>query len=447
MSRAWRFGVVALLAACAPTDDVGSEAMPAVRVRQAQDVSVPMVAWAAPEGQLSRVVAEDAEGGQVATEWVEGTGAEWDQVLLGLAAGTAYRAWGELEDGTTFGETEFTTDPLPAGFAEWTTEGSPGWRGWMLTALLGTLPRPALLDEHGRVSWYGPQLPNCKLVRSAFRPEGDGVWSLIEYMDPKRSELVATSWTGEELERWPAAGWSHDFVPLSNGEMFWIQNQCVNVDGVGRVCADAVMRGTPGSGNDPVRVWAAMQTFDPATDGTVLADGDWSHANALDHVEGSGVLHLGLRGFSAILDIDAGTGEVVRQLGGPHATHTPTDADASFDSQHQFQFYGDDHVVIHDNRDSASGSRILTLRVDDEAGTVSTESIIEPGNGVWDFVLGDVDRSSAGTLVTWSTAGLLVDYAPDGTERWRATSALGTAFAYTTRSNDLPGMAAAEPLE
>jgi hypothetical protein len=57
------------------------------------------------------------------------------------------------------------------------------------------------------------------------------------------------------------------------------------------------------------------------------------------------------------------------------------------------------------------------------------------------YALGDVDRADDGsTLVTWSTSGLVDDFAPDGTLRASIAAELGVVFGYTNRLTKLPGM-------
>lgn len=446
MSRRRLLGGLLFASACTSSAPEPA-AVPALRIRQPEATPVSGAEWTTPDGKRSRVVAEGPDGERIATDWVEGSGEAWDQPLLGLAAGTDYLGWIELEDGTTFGEVSFTTDALPTRFAEWSTEGVPGWRGWTLSTVLGSIPRPVLLDEHARVAWYGPELPEQSTpIRSAFRAEGDGVWTLVERADPADNELVATSWTGEELARHPAAEWTHDFHPLASGGMLWLQTECYRLDGIGPVCGVKLMQGTPGEDRKPLKLWSAFDSFDPTTDGTVGADADWVHANALDVDEGARLARVGLRGLNAIVEIDLSTREVVRQIGGPHSSYAPADELATFDGQHQFEFYGDGKLVVHDNRATGDASRVVTLQLDDEAGTASTIEVIELDPPVWVFALGDVDRATSGTYITWSTAGVVTEHAPTGEERWRATAGLGTAFAYSTRTTELPGMAPVEGL-
>ncbi len=446
MGRGWPLYAVALLAAC--VDDAGSPSADALQVLQPADTPVSEVRWTAPDGQSSRIVAEDPEGRQTATDWVVGTGAAEAQLFLGLAAATDYHAWIELEDGSTYGDTDFTTDPLPTEFAEWSTEGKAGWRGWMLTNVLGSISRPVLLDDEGRVTWYGPEAPaGSTVIRAAFRAEGDGVWVLVEEEDRTLNELRAYAWTGEVLATYPAAEWTHDFVPLESGELAWLKYQCERMEGLGPVCGEIVSVGVPGTEARPRRVWSTFDDFDPTVDGVVNSGGDWSHANALDVDEAAGVAHVSLRGLNAIVEVGLGGEGLLRQIGGPHPTYAAVDEAAVLDGQHQFQFYGGDRVIVHDNRFTGTASRVVTLRLDDEAGTVEALEELTLDPTVWVYALGDVDRSVQGTLVTWSTAGILSDHDASGQERWRATGSLGTAFGYTTRTTELPGMAPVEPID
>ena len=84
------------------------------------------------------------------------------------------------------------------------------------------------------------------------------------------------------------------------------------------------------------------------------------------------------------------------------------------------------------------------MEFDDDAGTMTAVGVINPDPELWGYFLGDVDRFGSGTLVTWSSAGIIAKYDPDGVEDWSLASNLGVAFGYTTRITALPGMAAVE---
>ncbi|MSQ03354.1 MAG: hypothetical protein EXR71_15920 [Myxococcales bacterium] len=397
--------------------------------------------WTAPASQRSRVVAEEEDGDRVTTSWAVGEDEAIEQDMLGLAAATPYRAWVELEDGSNSPVTDFVTEPPPARLPSWTVAGTAGWRGWMLTELLGSGRRAVLLDAKGRITWYSERFASGDpTIRAALRSEGDGVWVLgASTVEPAAAYLRAYGWDSIELLEYHVPGWTHDFVVLASGEFVWLEDDCRLLDSGETVCGERVMRGSPADLPAAQELWSVFENFDPETDGVV--DGsDWTHANALDVDEAAGRVSVGLRGLSAIVQLDLETGAVLRQIGGPHSDYVPANADSTIDGQHQFEFFGENSAIIYDNRPTGANSRVVTMEFDDGAGTMTAVSEIQPDPRVRGAYLGDVDRFGAGTLVTWSAAGILAKYGTDDANDWSLSSDLGNAFGYTKRITELPGM-------
>jgi hypothetical protein len=98
-------------------------------------------------------------------------------------------------------------------------------------------------------------------------------------------------------------------------------------------------------------------------------------------------------------------------------------------------------LLIHDNRRADVGSRIMRLQFDGSEASVVEEFQHSPP--LWDYILGDVDRSEQGdTLVTWSVGGVMEHFSPSNESLWTMTLSVGNAYGYTQRLYSLPGMAA-----
>lgn len=396
-----------------------------------------VASWPADAAERTRVEIGDDAGPWLATEWAEPGNGRRTATLLGMPADTDWTVRVVTESGAEADAVEFHAAALPVDFPVWNVTGEPGWAGWLLTTALVDPARVVILDPSGRVVWFAT-LPEGPVAGGRSRPRNDGLGVWWADMDEQPAELVGVSWSGRELDRASVSGLNHDYTELADGRFAWSRFDCREVDGLGRVCGNSLQVGVPG-GEAEAR-FSTFDEFDPAVDGEVDEDGDWTHANALWVDEPGGVAWFGLRNFDAILEIDLESGAVLGQLGGPHATWAP-EPGAGTRKQHRFDVLPDGHLLIHDNGEPGVGSRVVEVALDDAAGTASMVEVLRHDPPPFDYALGDVTRGADGsTLVTWSTAGMIDDFAPDGTLRATIAGELGTAFGYTTRLDALPGM-------
>ena len=308
----------------------------------------------------------------------------------------------------------------------------------MLVSTLDDAPRVVLLDEHGRVAWFA-SLGETRVAggRARMRRDGKGVW--FAAMNEQPATLTSLDWVGDVIEKDEVEGLNHDYSELTDGRLAWDSYDCRNHETLGRVCGNAIQVGDPSGAS--LTAFDTWDEFDPTVDGEVTGDGDWTHANALFVDPDEKSAWFGLRNFDAILHVDLATGRVLDQVGGPHATLTPATPTAETHLQHRFEVLDNGNLLIHDNGTEKSNSRVVELALDHEAGKASVVQILQHDPPVYDYALGDVDRGADGsTLVTWATAGLIDDFAPDGTIRATISADLGMAFGYNNRVTALPGM-------
>jgi hypothetical protein len=395
-------------------------------------------AWRAVGDAATRVEITGEDGPWSATDWFPAGEAPVKAMLLGLLPDAEWTAQLRTEAGDITATTTFRTPALPPPVPTLELTGEPGWEGWLLTSALDAESQVLLLDARGRVLWF-TALHETPVAGGRVRPrqDGRGVWYAA--MGEQPAELVSVSWDGRELSHQSVDGLNHDYTELIDGSFVWNTYDCRKDDALGRVCGNAVRKGDPGTEGE--LLFSTWDEFDPLLDGDVEGEGDWTHCNALFVDETRGSAWLGSRNFGAILELDLTTGEVLTQVGGPHTTLEPTDDQARTLQQHRFDVIDENTLLVHDNSFAQFGSRAVELKLDRSAGTVEAVAELRHDPDVWVYALGDVDRADDGsTLVTWSTSGLVDDFAPDGTLRASIAAELGVVFGYTNRLTKLPGM-------
>lgn len=392
----------------------------------------------------SRVEVRDASGTVLWTDWQEPSSNGHEALLLGLSPGQSYTAVAAARDGLSTVPSAFDTEPLPTDFPTWSTEGTPGWEGFLVGSLLGDTSNVVVMNDGGEVVWYHEEVSDTRVIRARPRVDGRGLWyaAFRDTDETAAPELVSVDWRGQELYREAIDHFTHDFVEHQDGTLGLLLEDLRPVDGYeGDVRGNSVVQFAPGEA--PTTVFSTWDIWEPGPDGQVHDGNTWTHGNALDWDEDTRCYTVGFRGQDALVEVSADSGEVRRQVGGPTSTYTFVDgAQESFD-QHQFQWVTGG-VLIFDNGVSETGSRAVEFGLDDEAGTATERWSYQHDPALWVYALGDVDRASDGsTLVTFSTAGVIDDVTADGDVRWSLTTGLGTVLGYTTRVTALPGVSRA----
>ncbi len=389
----------------------------------------------------SRVEVQGANGDVLTTAWQAPSDEGHEALLLGLYPGEAYSAAAATRDGGRSVPSAFETSPLPGDFPTWSTEGTPGWDGFLVGSLLGDSSNVVVMDEHGQVLWFHEEVSDTRVIRARPRVDGRGIWyaAFRDTDETAAPELVSVSWQGDQLYREAIDNFTHDFVEQADGTLGLLLEDPRPVTGYeDDVRGNRVIQFQPGE--SPDEVFSTWDIWVPDVDGQVHDGNTWTHGNALDWDEETRAYTIGFRGQDALVEVGADSGEVRRQVGGPTSTYRfVSGAVESFD-QHQFQWV-DGGVLIFDNGVSETGSRAVEFALDDEAGTATERWSYQHDPVLWVYALGDVDRADDGsTLVTFSTSGVIDDLSADGEPRWSLTTGLGTVLGYTTRVSSLPGV-------
>ncbi|MBM4391304.1 MAG: aryl-sulfate sulfotransferase [Deltaproteobacteria bacterium] len=400
---------------------------------------VVVATWSA-TAERSRVEVNDGETEVIVTEWQEASDEAHFVPLLGLPSGGAYSAVVVTESGTATLPSTFESPAVPNDFPTWTTEGTPGWEGYMVGSLLGDTSYVTIMDEQGRAVWFLQEEGDTRVIRARPRVDGRGLWFAAsrETAADDAPELVSVDWMGEELHREEIPYFSHDFVEHADETLGLLLEDVRDVEGFDvPVHGNRVTELVPGDAM--VEVFTTFDAWSPSESGALHQEEDWTHGNALDWDEDTQLYTAGFRGQNAIVEFDR-SGKLHRQLGGPTATYEFADKAAAIYNQHQFQWV-DGGILVFDNRVAETGSRAVRYDLDDATGLATVAWSFEPEPPLWVYALGDVDENADGVLVTFSTSGTIVDVSLDAKPRWSLSADLGTVLGYTTRVPTLPGVA------
>lgn len=394
--------------------------------------TVANVRWTEPAEARSRIIAENADGVRIVGDWQPPGGGRL--AVVGLKADTSYDLFVEPEGGEPGAPVSFTTGSLPTSLPTWTTTGTPGWRGFAVTSLQGANQWAIVLDEEGDPVWFSQVSQDGRLVRARARMDGLGVWVVPTKIDDKvsPSDLIGLDWNGNEIERHTIEHFSHDYVEVEPGIIAFLLYEPRDIDGVltvGNTITELTLKtGEQRQVFSSYDLWGNYFGEEPDAE-------PWAGGNAIDFDAESGTYGAGFRQLDAIIEVDRESGEVGRQLGGPHSDFVFADPASAPHQHHQFQWF-DDGILVFDNRESDEYSRVTEFSLTNATADVVWTHQTNPP--VWVYALGDVDRAQDGSsFLTWTTAGILEDIDPEGAGRWSLSTEFGSAFGFLERGNRL----------
>jgi hypothetical protein len=340
--------------------------------------------------------------------------------------------------------TGFLTNELPSVSAE-----GDGQDRFTVTTLINTSGAmgPAILDEKGRIVWFYSDAAGKAgytglwTYRARLSQDGKGLiynTGFVSYQESEASTIVRVSFDGSEVETTPVPYISHDFTEMADGSSIAIvklMKDDVQGDEIVEVGTDGAI--TP--------LWDSWDCFDPDDLGDPDQPG-WTWANALKVDLEEDAWYLGMRNFSSIARIDAGTGSCDWVFGHYGATFSPPKDAPHFGFQHNFLIEGDE-ITIFDNAGSSEwneggrevGSRVLKYRIDPEKGVATSLWSFHPDPPVNSLELGDVHRVENGDLIVNYGAAGQIDRlgADDDAVLWRVNASMGGAFGYSSQETEL----------
>ena len=373
--------------------------------------------------------------------------------VLGLHASTSYGA--QLVAYNRCGATTgpilpFTTAALPADLPTYATAGTSPSPGYTVFA---AGPYGLVIDDTGRVVWYhrfpnGPGLnfqaqPNGRYAARPQAAAGD-VAAWVELAPD--GAITRTFGCANGLQ--PRM---HDLIAERDGS-YWMlcdETRTIDLSAQGK-SKDARVLGTGvqhrSAAGDVLFEWSAfdhleieLNVLDPVDrDAAVI---NWTHGNALD-LDSDGNLLVSFRNLSEVTKIDTRTGGVMWRLGGKHNAFAFDNLDGSeFVHQHGARAVSGAQLLLLDNLGEPQGSRAERYEIDAVRRVVRLRGSYGLAAGLVAQVGGSAQALPDGhTLVSFGSAGGVVEYDSAGTEVWRLTGTPGYIFrAQRIRSLYQPG--------
>ena len=402
--------------------------------------TVGVATWTAAGDVRSRIEVDGPDGPWLVTDWQEPTVLH-SATLLGLLPDTDWTARAVTEAGESSHDVPFSTGSVSADMPRWTTSGTPGWSGYLLTSFISDPGMVVILDEQGRVVWYKEAKAGQRVIRVRLRPDGGGLrYAEIEPVTvTEKSALVEVGWGGDESSRIPVAQFHHDFADAEGGAAACIVSDIRPGRSGEDVLGDSIVVVDPDGTQTPV--WSSWDDWEVPRDSDMLQQ-SWTHANAIATDPVGGGYWLGMRELQRIVQV-LPDGTVGKQIGGAESSYTFADSADRPMFQHQFQIL-EGGVVMFDDRDPTTGedSRVLELALDDVAMTAAAAWTWHRDPPYSVLALGGVDRAADGsTIAVFSSGGLIDDISPEGELRWELATEIGVAVPYVVRLAELPGVA------
>ena len=310
--------------------------------------------------------------------------------------------------------------------------------GFLVGALITAPAAAVIIDPDGQIVWGYVDTAQDMLGRARLSRDGQSVWMMgINAHNLEENSLLQVALDGTELQRIDVGAGHHDFVELEDGSLAWLSHELQEVDGVNVLGDSLTVRAPDGSTST---LWSIFDWRE--YDGSEGLEGEngngnpigggviWTHCNSLAFQDGA--WYLGSLGLSAIMKIDATTGELLWTFGSKTSDFTDAEGDPSLLSfQHHFQVLDDSLLIFENGSTERSASRAVEFSFDQQTPVVEEIWTYEPDPDLYTFSLGNPQRLPDGsTLVNFATSGQIDQVSPEGEVVWRLSSYLGTAFGY-----------------
>jgi hypothetical protein len=360
--------------------------------------------------------------------------------VLGMLADKRYLlnavAW--WSNGKVIGDDiDFTTGSLPPDLPQYAASGADPSPGFVVFAagVYGIV-----IDNLGRIVWYrrfpyGPGLnfmaqPDGHYAARPSTPDPGGPATWLE-LDPL-GNITRTLGCANGLVPRP-----HDLISKREGD-YWLlcdESRTMDLSEVGGL-SNAVVTGTAvqhlDSAGNLLFQWSPFEHFaitDGSPDDLKGTKVNWTHGNGLEF-DTDGNLLVSFRNLNEITKIDVATGAVIWRMGGRRNQFTFSGSSSpAFSGQHGVRVSATGEVAILDNIGTPGESRAEHYAIDAASHTARLTRYYSPLPHVVTLIGGSVQRLDGGrTLVSFGTAGRVVEYDAAGAVKWTIDGNPGYVF-------------------
>ncbi len=394
-----------------------------------------------------------AEGGPVhSTPLFPNQDAHHSATLYGMPPLTLvhYEVFTQAEGGLLTASGDIETGGAPSGLPEFKVliydVASMSSEPHVLATVAGAETYLVVLDRLGRVLWYRAlrhEHPSLVPLSLGFDLEGRGLFAGAFFQglpEPQEdferpiSQALTYDLQGELLDATELPGAHHDLVQLPDGGLAtilydpraWVdpeQGKEVLVSG------DALVEITPaGEAEALFSTWdwaepVVHESFYMGSD----KSGDWTHANGLSYNPASNSYLLSLGNMDTVLEIDAGSGELLRQFGGVGGYQV--EDEEPFRYQHDAHWSDEGTLLLTTSLPHEDRVMAVEYQVDDTTGTLRELWEFGRYEGFHSIAGGTVRRLENGnTVLNTGYGGQVVEVDPSGAPVWELAVSMGGAF-------------------
>lgn len=339
-----------------------------------------------------------------------------------------------------------TTGHLPAWVPDLTYEASApeASEGGLTLLPIITLSSSGavMVDSKGRVVWSFPPQDVGTDLFFRMRMAADGHHVLIDSQSASAElpgTVVAISMDGSDIHQVDVVGGHTDFVEYTPGGYASIAWDLREIEGR-KILGDTIVEIAPdGAARE---VWNVWDWFEPDLSVTwpsfYPADPEvegWSHINGLTYDPIEDAYYITMTFNSGVAKIDRASGDLLWWIGSDAGADIQLPA-GTIVYPHSVQLLEDGLLVFSRGNyyDSTAYSEVVELDLEEAAGRAEGRWSYSAPDRLLVPSLGSAQRLDRGnTLVSWSTAGRVVEVTPDGTVAWQVSTAIGSAFGFAER--------------
>ncbi len=327
---------------------------------------------------------------------------------------------------------------------------------YILGTAFGTVPCVYVIDREGNWLWYKRVSPLKNPIELNFERGTNNILFnsfLIDHSEDD-SNVTRVSIDGTVDEDIDTPLGHHAFTELPDGSIAYIAIDVRDYDMGGDGKLEPVVGDVPPDGGEPTTFWSVWddsfehdpEWHDRWDSGFYPQGGDWTHANSLHYYEDSNTYLISFRNLDMIAEIDATSGEVLREFGG-ETGYQLTDGSRSFNYQHDVSWTADDTLIMITTEDIEDGRHETTAveyAIDDDAQTLDEIWSHGDGEGIYVLVQGTArDLDNGNRLINFGSSGLVREVTIEGDVVWELSARAGAAFGNTVPFSDLwqPGTA------